>query len=55
MNIGMEANRVAKEFWNEVFDLRSPVQDARGKRAARVRQKKLRRLTAIRPTDRPSA
>ena len=53
MNGGM--NGVAREFWNEVFDLRTPVQEVRDKRTAKVRQKKVRRVSVANPPARPSA
>jgi hypothetical protein len=50
----METNGVAREFWNEVFDLRAAVTDARDKRPAKEREKRLRRITAPRPPGRTS-
>lgn len=46
IHILMEANGVAREFWNEVFDLRAAVQDPREKRPAKEREKRLRRIAA---------
>jgi hypothetical protein len=50
----METNGVAREFWNEVFDLRAAVQDHSEKRPAKERQKKLRPVAAPRPSGRAS-
>jgi hypothetical protein len=50
----MEANGVAREFWTELLDVRTVVQDARERRPARARQKKVRRVAAPRPQARPS-
>jgi hypothetical protein len=48
----MEANGVAREFWNEVFDLRASVREGREKRSVKVRQKKVRRVAGPRPPAR---
>jgi hypothetical protein len=50
----METNGVAREFWNEVFDLRAAVQNPREKRPAKEREKRLRRIAAPRPSGRAS-
>jgi len=50
----METNGVAREFWNEVFDLRTSLTDPRDKRPAKEREKRLRRITAPRPPGRTS-
>ncbi|MGH2766820.1 MAG: hypothetical protein ACRDKA_13060 [Actinomycetota bacterium] len=50
----MEANGVAREFWNEVFDLRAALTDPREKRTAKEREKRLRRIAAPRPSGRTS-
>jgi hypothetical protein len=43
-------NGVAKEYWKEVLDLHTPVDEPRGGRAAeRVRRKKVRQLLTRRP------
>jgi hypothetical protein len=39
----MQGNGVAKEFWSEVLDLKTPVDDASGGRRE-IRRKKQRRL-----------
>jgi hypothetical protein len=44
----MNGNGVAKEFWSEVFDLRSPVDDGPGGRQE-IRRKKQRRVLVRRP------
>jgi hypothetical protein len=46
----MDSNGVAREFWNEVFDLRTPVDDLRGKRETKTRRKKVRAVLTRRPT-----
>jgi hypothetical protein len=38
----MAANGVAREFWSEVFDVRTPVEEPRPKRVTKVRRKKVR-------------
>jgi hypothetical protein len=44
-------NGVAKEFWKEVLDLHTPVDDPRGGRGVeRSRRKKVRQLLTRRPT-----
>jgi len=47
----MEANGVAREFWSEVYDLRTPVGDLREKRAtSKARRKKVRVVLTRRST-----
>lgn len=48
-------NGVAKEFWNEVFDLHTPADDPRGRRVIKTRRKKVRQVLTRRPTGRASA
>jgi hypothetical protein len=55
IDMRMETNGVAREFWNEVFDLRAAVQDPREKRSAKEREKRVRRIAAPRPTGRAPA
>jgi hypothetical protein len=44
-------NGVAKEYWKEVLDLHTPVDEPRGGRPAeRSRRKKIRQLLTRRPT-----
>lgn len=47
-HIKMDANGVAKEFWSEVLDLKSPLDDDEGGRRE-IRRKKQRRLLVRRP------
>ena len=48
-------NGVAKQFWAEVMDLRSPVDDDGG-RARRVKgRKKITRRVASKPAAKPTA
>jgi hypothetical protein len=44
----MDGNGVAKEFWSEVLDLKSPVDDGPGGRRE-IRRKKNRRELVRRP------
>jgi hypothetical protein len=50
----METNGVAREFWTELLDVRAVVQDARERRPAKARQKRVRRVAAPRPQARAS-
>jgi hypothetical protein len=50
----METNGVARDFWTEMLDVRAVVQDVREKRAAKPRQKRLRRTDAVHRPARPS-
>ena len=43
-----DVNGLAREYWSEVYDLRTPVEDDREKRS-RVRRKKLVRQVTRRP------
>ena len=54
MNKVMDANGVAREFWSEVFDVRTPVEDLREKRVTKVRRKKVRTVAPPRRSLRPS-
>jgi hypothetical protein len=46
-------NGVAREFWKEILDLHTSVDDPRGDRAAkRSRSKKVRQLLTRRPAGR---
>lgn len=46
----MDANGVAREFWSEMFDVRTPVDDSRQRRVTKVRRKKVR---VVAPPRRP--
>ncbi len=49
-------NGVAKQFWSEVYDLKTPAQDDPGRRAAwRPRKKLVRRLQVRRVSRRAVA
>jgi hypothetical protein len=51
----MDANGVAREFWSEVFDVRTPFEELRPKRVTKVRRKKVRVVAPPRRSLRPSA
>ncbi|HYZ11841.1 MAG TPA: hypothetical protein VE962_08105 [Actinomycetota bacterium] len=50
----MEPNRVAREFWTELLDVRAEVRDGRERRPAKARQKRVRRAAAPRQQARSS-
>jgi hypothetical protein len=41
-------NGVARRFWGEIFDLRTPLPDERDKRPTRLRRVRIRRLDPYR-------
>jgi hypothetical protein len=47
-------NGVAREFWSEVYDLRSPADDERGGGGGRKQRRKSRKVLVRRPGARRS-
>jgi hypothetical protein len=48
-------NGVARAYWSEMLDVRSPVEDVREKRSVPRRKKALRLRPAAPPRPRPAA